>query len=147
MQNHIAGECQRENLSVALEVIESLRKLGYQIEEGAVRDGLDATRWAGRFTCLSEDPIVIVDGAHNEDAAKKLKTSIERYFTGEELILIMGVFKDKEYEKIVQILCPSAKRVYTVDLPNKERTLPAEKLAECKRLYDRTVERVRRKEY
>ena len=133
MQNHIAGECQRENLSVALEVIESLRKLGYQIEEGAVRDGLDATRWAGRFTCLSEDPIVIVDGAHNEDAAKKLKTSIERYFTGKEFILIMGVFKDKEYEKIVQILCPSAKRVYTVDLPNKERTLPAEKLAECVR--------------
>ena len=40
---------------------------------------------------------------------------------------------DKEYEKIVQILCPSAKRVYTVDLPNKERTLPAEKLAECVR--------------
>lgn len=32
------------------------------------------------------------------NAAKKLKTSIERYFTGEELILIMGVFKDKEYE-------------------------------------------------
>ena len=133
MQNHIAGECQRENLSVALEVIESLRKLGYQIEEEAVRDGLDATRWAGRFTCLSEDPVVIVDGAHNEDAAKKLKTSIERYFTGKELILIMGVFKDKEYEKIVQILCPLAKRVYTVDLPNKERTLPAEKLAECVR--------------
>ena len=47
--------------------------------------------------------------------------------------MIMGVFKDKEYEKIVQILCPSAKRVYTVDLPNKERTLPAEKLAECVR--------------
>ncbi len=45
----------------------------------------------------------------------------------------MGVFKDKEYENIVQILCPSAKRVYTVDLPNKERTLPAEKLAECVR--------------
>ena len=76
---------------------------------------------------------MIVDGAHNEDAAKKLRTSIERYFTGEELILIMGVFKDKEYEKIVQILCPSAKRVYTVDLPNKERTLPAEKLAESVR--------------
>ena len=45
----------------------------------------------------------------------------------------MGVFKDKEYEKIVQILCPPAKRIYTVDLPNKDRTLPAEKLAECVR--------------
>lgn len=31
-----------------------------------MRDGLDATRWAGHFTCLSEDPVVIVDGAHNE---------------------------------------------------------------------------------
>ena len=73
---------------------------------------------------------MIVDGAHNEDAAKKLKTSIERYFTGEELILIMGVFKDKEYEKITSILCPLAESIYTVSLPNKERTLPAEKLAE-----------------
>ena len=48
-----------------------------------------------------------------------------------EIILIMGVFKDKEYEKIVQILCPLAERIYTVDLPNKDRTLPGETLAEC----------------
>ena len=60
----------------------------------------------------------------------------------------MGVFKDKEYEKIVQILCPSAKRVYTVDLPNKgTHTAGREACRMCKRLYDRTVERVRRKEY
>ena len=51
-------------------------------------------RMAGRFTCLSEDPIVIVDGAHNEDAAKKLKTSIERYFTGEELIVFREISSD-----------------------------------------------------
>jgi len=141
MQSQIAGECQRENLATALEVIDSLKKLGYQITEEAVRAGINATRWAGRFTCLSEDPVVIVDGAHNEDAAKKLKTSIERYFTGEslpeekkkEIILIMGVFKDKEYDKIVHILCPGVKCVYTVDLPNKDRTLPAEKLAACVR--------------
>ena len=78
---------------------------------------------------------MIIDGAHNEDAAKKLRTSIERYFrkgtSAKEIVLIMGVFKDKEYEKIVRILCPLAKRVYTVDLPNKERTLPGSVLAKC----------------
>ena len=42
----------------------------------------------------------------------------------------MGVFKDKEYEKITSILCPLAESIYTVSLPNKERTLPAEQLAE-----------------
>ncbi len=70
MQNHIAGECQRENLSPALEVIERLRGWDIRLRKRAVRDGFDATRWAGRFTCLSEDPVLFVDGAHNEDAAK-----------------------------------------------------------------------------
>ncbi|MDE8703692.1 hypothetical protein PZH32_12105, partial [Adlercreutzia equolifaciens] len=62
---------------------------------------------------------------------------MERYFPGRRLILILGVFKDKEYEKIASILCPLAQQVYTVDLPNVERTLPAEKLAECAKKYCR----------
>ena len=85
MQSQIAGECQRENLAAALEVINSLKDLGYEITEEAVRDGIRETRWAGRFTCLSEEPVVIVDGAHNEDAAKKLRTSLERYFKEKEI--------------------------------------------------------------
>ena len=56
--------------------------------------------------------------------------TVERYFSGYKKIFIMGVFKDKEYEKITSILCPLAESIYTVSLPNKERTLPAEKLAE-----------------
>ena len=84
----------------------------------------------GRFTCLSESPLFFVDGAHNEDAALKLKVTVERYFSDYKKIFIMGVFKDKEYEKITSILCPLAESIYTVSLPNKERTLPAEKLAE-----------------
>jgi dihydrofolate synthase/folylpolyglutamate synthase len=47
----------------------------------------------------------------------------------------MGVFRDKEYEKIVKLMAPFAKTVYTVDLPDKERTLPKEKLAEVLRKY------------
>jgi len=84
-----------------------------------------------------EHPVFLVDGAHNEDAAQKLRMSMERYFPGRRLILILGVFKDKEYEKIASILCPLAQQVYTVDLPNVERTLPAEKLAECAKKYCR----------
>lgn len=102
-----------------------------------MRKGLEETRWPGRFTFLMEHPVFLVDGAHNEDAAQKLRMSMERYFPGRRLILILGVFKDKEYEKIASILCPLAQQVYTVDLPNVERTLPAEKLAECAKKYCR----------
>lgn len=118
-------------------MIRTLNALGISVPETAVRKGLEETRWPGRFTFLMEHPVFLVDGAHNEDAAQKLRMSMERYFPGRRLILILGVFKDKEYEKIVSILCPLAQQVYTVDLPNVERTLPAEKLAECAKKYCR----------
>ena len=135
MHSPLAGQCQRENLATALEIIKQLRTLGYEIPDEAVRDGLAKTVWEGRFTCLRKNPVFIIDGAHNEDAAIKLRTSIERYFKGKEIQLIMGVFQDKEYEKITSILCPLAKKVYTVELPNKARSLSAGKLADCARKY------------
>ena len=137
LRGSLAGECQIANLATALEVIRTLNALGISVPETAVRKGLEETRWPGRFTFLMEHPVFLVDGAHNEDAAQKLRMSMERYFPGRRLILILGVFKDKEYEKIASILCPLAQQVYTVDLPNVERTLPAEKLAECAKKYCR----------
>ena len=139
MHSPLAGQCQRENLATALEVIRCLNRLGYRITEAQVREGLSKTRWTGRFTCLSESPLFFVDGAHNEDAALKLKVTVERYFSDYKKIFIMGVFKDKEYEKITSILCPLAESIYTVSLPNKERTLPAEKLAEVVKKYCQKV--------
>ena len=139
MKSPLVGQCQIENLATALEVIRCLRKLGYEISEEQVRSGLSKTRWLGRFTLLSEHPLFLIDGAHNEDAALKLKETILRYLPGKRLTLIMGVFKDKEYEKITSILCPLAEKVYTVNLPNAGRTLSAEELAVCaKRWCDRT---------
>ena len=135
MHSNLAGQCQRENLATALEIVKQLRTLGYEIPDEAVRDGLAKTVWEGRFTCLRKNPVFIIDGAHNEDAAIKLRTSIERYFKGKKIQLIMGVFQDKEYEKITSILCPLAKKVYTVELPNKARSLSAGKLANCARKY------------
>ena len=52
----------------------------------------------------------------------------------------MGVFQDKEYEKITKILCPLAKKVYTVELPNKARSLSARALADCAGKYCKEVE-------
>ena len=140
MHSSLAGQCQRENLATALEIVKQLRRLGYEITDDAVRSGLRNTVWEGRFTCLRKNPVFIIDGAHNEDAAVKLKMSIERYFKGKEIQFIMGVFQDKEYEKITKILCPLAKKVYTVELPNKARSLSARALADCAGKYCKEVE-------
>ena len=125
----LAGKSQLLNAAAALEVILSLRRMGYRISGENIRRGIGNTVWPGRFTCVMEHPVFLLDGAHNEEAALRLRESVESYFPGRRLIFIMGVFRDKEYEKIADIMCPLASSVYTVSLPDRKRTLPAEELA------------------
>jgi len=125
----LAGRHQTGNVVTALETIFTLRTLGYHITSDAIREGLRETVWPGRFTCLREKPFFFIDGAHNEDAVKRLRESLEIYFPNKHFIYIMGVFRDKEYEKIAEIMAPLAKSVHTVNLPDTDRTLPAAKLA------------------
>ena len=125
----LAGKSQIVNVAAALEVIRTLRKKGYRITPDAVKNGVAGTVWQGRFSCVMEHPVFLLDGAHNEDAALRLRESVESYFPEKKLICIMGVFKDKEYEKITDIMCPLASTVHTVNLPDAKRTLPAAKLA------------------
>ena len=66
---------------------------------------------------------------------------MEAYFPGRRLIGIMGVFKDKEYEKIAQTMGTLMSVVYTVDLPDEKRGLPSEELAEVLGKYCPCVKR------
>ncbi|MDE5863175.1 MAG: bifunctional folylpolyglutamate synthase/dihydrofolate synthase, partial [Lachnospiraceae bacterium] len=83
----------------------------------------------GRGEKVCDHPVVIRDGAHNVDAAKALRESIQKHFTNQRLIFIIGVLKDKEYDKMMAVLCPLADRVYTIT-PEGQRGLPAAILRE-----------------
>lgn len=140
---HLAGRYQIGNAATAYEVIRAWNgSAKAPVSEHALCRGFEKTRWSGRFTCISEHPVFIVDGAHNEDAAKRLKESVEIYFPKKKLTYIMGVFKDKEYEKIIDLMLPYAKRVYTVNLPDQDRSLPAEMLRDVilNAAEDKTIE-------
>ena len=119
----MAGRHQIGNAVTALEIIRVLRRLGYDIPEEAVEQGMEQTVWPGRFSCIGDEPTFIIDGAHNEDAARKLRESVEMYFPGRRLLCIMGVFKDKEYDKMAQIMGPLASVIYPVALPDRKRAL------------------------
>lgn len=131
----LSGSYQITNVITALEFVDSGVVPG--ITEEVVRKGLEKTEWVGRFTCIQEEPIVIIDGAHNEDAAVRLRESVETYFQDRKKTFICGVFKDKEYERIAEIMAPLADRIYTVELPNKNRTLDAGTLCEVMKRYSR----------
>lgn len=136
----LSGEYQFANASLALEVLEVLRQKGYEISDRAVREGLRHTVWNGRFTVVAKEPYFIVDGAHNRDAAEKLKTTIENYLCGRRLIYIMGVLADKEYDIVIQKTVPYASEIITVMTPDNPRALPAEELKEAVEAYNPHVQ-------
>lgn len=93
-----------------------------------IEQGIAHTRWPGRFEMVSEDPFLVIDGAHNEDAARQLATTVENCFTNTRLTYIIGVLADKEHEKMLRIMSPFAERIYTVT-PDNARALDAGSLA------------------
>ena len=112
----------------AVTAIEALLTMdGITVEH--IADGLENTAWDARFSVINRDPYLIVDGAHNEDAWKRLRESLEKYFTNDKFIYIISVLADKEYDKMIEILAPTAYYVYTVESKNP-RALSRDKLAE-----------------
>lgn len=125
----LAGKYQVENGALAVEALRILGEQGFPLTEQKLRQGLMQTVWDGRFTVAGRRPFFIIDGAHNEDGAKRLAESLEFYFTNRRIIYIMGVLKDKEYGKMIALTHALADQIITVAPPDNPRALPAYELA------------------
>lgn len=113
----------------ALEALKALGGLGFPVQEEKLREGMAQARWPGRFTVAGRKPCFILDGAHNEDAAGKLARSLEACFPGRRILYIMGMLRDKEYEKIIGLTHSLADQIITVTPPGNPRAMPAYELA------------------
>ncbi len=125
------GTFQVENAALAVEALERLRADGFdRIGEEQIARGLGSGRWPGRLEVVSGNPFVMVDGAHNPSAVERLVESLETYFPGERFDFILGVFRDKDYGREMEMLLPVMHRAYAVAAPGR-RGLSGEALEEC----------------
>lgn len=137
---HLAGLHQIGNAALALAGIEQLRKCGYLITDEAVQNGMEKTIWRGRFTTICEEPTVIIDGAHNPDAAARLREAVQTYFPDRKKYFIFGVFSDKEYDKIIEITAPLADHIIAIETPDNPRALPVYELKDAVAKINSSVE-------
>lgn len=135
------GTYQVQNAVTAVTVIEVLKKKHFFVTNNHITKGIANTKWFGRFTKVNEKPLFFVDGAHNVDAAKKLRDTLLTYFEGKEFIYIIGVFKDKDYRGILEQTMDLCKKAYTITPPGT-RGLPAEELRGIIEEYHKNVEAV-----
>ncbi len=95
----LLGSHQLTNAAVAVAILAELCAQGVAIPSAALRDGLAAARWPGRFEVLSLRPAVVVDSAHNGDSARKLRAALARWFPRpprRRLALVFGASADKD---------------------------------------------------
>jgi dihydrofolate synthase/folylpolyglutamate synthase len=108
---NLSGRHQYRNAAVALAVIELLQEKGLPLPEAAIREGLAGVRWPGRLERVPQDPRVILDGAHNPDAARTLARALKRVHLKGRRLLVMGIMADKDEETILSTLLPLAQTV------------------------------------
>lgn len=130
----LIGSYQAKNIALVTEAIKALRKRGLKISDSAFYRGIALTKWQARFELLSNDPITVFDGGHNEEGVRAAIDTAKRVFGGKKAVLLTGVMADKAYDGMVEIIAPYVEEVFTLK-PDNPRSLDAESLAEVYRLH------------
>jgi dihydrofolate synthase / folylpolyglutamate synthase len=126
----LAGEHQLENAAAAACALSVMSQNGMSVPGEALRKGFAEVQWEGRLETVSQNPLVVLDGAHNTDSAARLAGAIRKYYAGryKKLILVMGVLADKDFREMADFLMAFADKII-ITQADYGRALPASELA------------------
>ena len=130
----LLGDHQAENAATAYITLQTIKKLGIDISEGAIRKGLAETTWVGRFEILQRQPPVIIDAAHNAYSARALRNTLDQYYPERPMILITGMSADKDIQGMVEAWLPRTAYIITTQ-SGHPRAVPPEELADIIRTF------------
>src|SRR2546429_4189679 len=100
----LLGLHQADNAALAAAAIDALRSRGWDISDGALRDGLARTRWPGRLEVIDRNPIVLVDGAHNPAGLERSLAAVQKLAKGRPLVIVFGAMSDKDLPSMLALL-------------------------------------------
>lgn len=107
------GEHQIENALTAWTVLNYLRKRDHRINETGIKKGLAQAQISGRCQIISQNPLTMIDSAHNPESARSLANVIKNIIK-EKPIIVFGASQGKLVGKILQILLPvTGKFIFT----------------------------------
>ena len=134
----LKGEHQGKNAAVAIAIAGKLSEQGRPLEKARIIRGIEKARWPGRLEVVSENPRVLIDGAHNEEGAKALRKYIQEFIPSPR-VLIFAVMRDKDISKLSEILFPLAQRVICTTFPYFKAASPEDILKKASQFRDRIV--------
>ncbi|MBR5112566.1 MAG: bifunctional folylpolyglutamate synthase/dihydrofolate synthase [Clostridia bacterium] len=121
----LAGEHMTYNAVTAIETVKSILP---DISDKAVTEGIVKSSMPARLELISDKPVVILDGGHNEDCALALEKYIIANLGDKKIRAVISIMADKDYVKYLESVLPHVESVIVcrADVP---RALDADKLA------------------
>ena len=129
----ISGDVQKYN---ALTAITALKVSGLNFADENIKNGIENSYFPARLQLVSENPKILVDGAHNPDGVKALKNYVETYF--DKPTAIIGMMKDKDIDSVLKEIAPLFSKIYTVTVDNP-RSISAVELAQKVKAYNQNA--------
>jgi len=124
----LLGQHQVENAVAAVLAVEALRPYGVDASTEQVRDGLAKVQWPGRIEVLSQRPLLLADGAHNAESARRLRETLSDDLGFAKATFVIGVSRDKDTAGMERELRPMANRLIATR-SHHPRALEAERVA------------------
>jgi dihydrofolate synthase/folylpolyglutamate synthase len=125
----LRGKFQVKNTVAAVAAAWRLAQEGFLIPRRAILLGLRRAAWPGRLEPVLDQPLVLLDGAHNPAAARELAEFIRQELAGRRVRLIYASMRDKAIGEISEILFPLAAEVYLTHPEQARAATPEEILA------------------
>ncbi|MGA6926198.1 MAG: folylpolyglutamate synthase/dihydrofolate synthase family protein, partial [Desulfosarcina sp.] len=127
MRTGLMGGHQVDNACLTLAACEILMRRQSRLAKDHIQSGLAHSRWPGRLEVVSQNPYVILDGAHNLMAARRLGRFLQDALAGRRITMVAGILDDKPYEAILKdLVTPCARLIVT--RAGIDRSLPPETL-------------------
>ena len=133
---NLKGKVQIYNAAECLETIDILKEKGFNIPQQAIYAGLKTVVHRARMEKISDNPVVIFDGGHNENAIKNFKQNSEQYYKNDKKVYIISILQTKDHSTIVKELSDDKEAIfYFTDGVKDKPYVPAIKLAKEAKKY------------
>ena len=99
------GEHQKENAALAITALIELNESGLvELDFNKMINGIEAVRWTGRIEKVKDDPLMIIDGAHNLESIEALIKTLKDYYKIDNVDVLYAAINGKPIHAMVDQL-------------------------------------------
>ncbi|MCI2947723.1 dihydrofolate synthase / folylpolyglutamate synthase [Staphylococcus caledonicus] len=127
---NMLGEHQKENASLAITALIELNEVDViDLDFNKMIDAIESVTWTGRIEQVKENPLMIIDGAHNNESVEALTDTIKNYYDNSKMDILFSAIKGKPISGMLNRLSEIANKIYFTEF-DFPKALTKEELAE-----------------